>query len=53
MFHIRQKQTVAVDVVREQPIEPRVERPLALRIEQLEERVAPAVNLNSSKSNAF
>jgi hypothetical protein len=51
MFHIRQKQAVAVDVVREKAIQPRTERPLAFRIEQLEERIAPAVNLNSSKSN--
>jgi hypothetical protein len=53
MFSISNKKNDAVDVVREQPIEPRVARPLALRIEQLEQRIAPAVNLNSSKSNAY
>jgi hypothetical protein len=53
MFRIRQKQTDTVDAVREKAIEPRTERPLAFRIEQLEQRIAPAVNLNSSKSNAY
>jgi hypothetical protein len=41
MFRVRQRPSV-VDVVREQPTEPRVERPQMLRIEALEERVAPA-----------
>jgi hypothetical protein len=53
MFRIRQKQTDTVDAVREKPLEPKETRPLALRIEQLEQRIAPAVNLNSSKSNAY
>jgi len=51
MFSTRNTKNDAVDVVREKSIEPRTERPLAFRIEQLEERIAPAVNLNSSKSN--
>jgi hypothetical protein len=51
MFSASQKQNDAVDVVREKAIEPRSERRLALRIEQLEERIAPATNLNSSRSN--
>jgi hypothetical protein len=51
MFSTRNTKNDAVDVVREKAIQPRTERPLAFRIEQLEERIAPAVNLNSSKSN--
>jgi hypothetical protein len=51
MFRIRQKQSIVVDVVREKAMEPRTERPLALRIEPLEARIAPATNLNSSRSN--
>jgi len=53
MFRVRQKQDVVAEVVREKPIEPRAERPLALRIEQLEERIAPATNLNLSRSNIY
>jgi hypothetical protein len=51
MFRVRQKQSIVVEAFGEKAIEPRMERPLALRIEQLEERIAPAINLNSSKSN--
>jgi hypothetical protein len=53
MFSIGTKKNDAAKVVREKAIEPRTERLLAFRIEQLEERIAPAVNLNSSKSNAY
>jgi len=45
MFRVRQKQDVAADAVREKPIESRMERPLALRIEELEKRIAPLVKL--------
>jgi hypothetical protein len=42
MFSISNKKNDAANVVREKAIEPRTERPLAFRIEQLEERIAPA-----------
>jgi len=51
MFSNRNKKNDAANVVQKKAIELRMERPLAFRIEQLEERIAPATNLNSSKSN--
>jgi hypothetical protein len=42
MFRVCHTTDTAVDVVQEKPIEPRMERSVAFRIEQLEERIAPA-----------
>jgi len=44
MFSTRNTKNDAADVVREKAIEPRTERPLAFRIEPLEERIAPYVH---------
>jgi hypothetical protein len=43
MFRTSQKQTVVADLAHEKPVEPKRERPMVFRLEQLEERVAPAI----------
>jgi hypothetical protein len=50
MFSTRNTKNDATNVVQEKAIEPRTERPLVFRIEQLEQRIAPLCKLQDAMS---